>query len=160
MAGADKKKADGASKKIQIAKELKEIGHNACLACRTAPCAWSSPIDYDIVKARRVELDVERERLRSIPKSTLMVESFVAKSVTLGGNPQMTREAMSHELEAGTCWCFLFSGWCGVICYLPRQADRLLIVFFLFYFFGPLLFFWVGFVVFRTCLYNEKIIFT
>ena len=107
MAGADKKKADGASKKIQIAKELKEIGHNACLACRTAPCAWSSPIDYDIVKARRVELDVERERLRSIPKSTLMVESFVAKSVTLGGNPQMTREALSHELEAGASLVFL-----------------------------------------------------
>merc|ERR1712166_1477494 len=100
LAGADKKTADAASKKIQIAKELKEIGHNACLGCITAPCSWTSPIDYDIMKARRVELDVERERLRSIPKSTLMVESFVAKSVTLGGNPQMTREAMSHELEA------------------------------------------------------------
>jgi hypothetical protein len=100
LAGADKKKADGISKKVQIAKELKEIGHNACLACRTAPCAWTSPIDYEIVKARRVELDVERERLRSIPKSTLMVESYVAKSVTLGGNPMMTRETLSHELES------------------------------------------------------------
>ena len=39
-------------------------------------------------------------RLRSIPKSTLMVESYVAKSVTLGGNPQMTREVLSHELES------------------------------------------------------------
>ena len=94
LAGADKKTADAASKKIQIAKELKEIGHNACLGCRTAPCSWTSPIDYDIVKARRVELDVERERLRTIPKSTMMVESYVAKSVTLGGNPQMTREAL------------------------------------------------------------------
>ena len=60
--GADKKKAEGMSKKVRIAKELKAIGHNACLVCRTAPCVWQSPIDYDIVKARRVELDVERER--------------------------------------------------------------------------------------------------
>jgi hypothetical protein len=29
-----------------------------------------------------------------------MVESYVAKSVTLGGNPQMTREVLSHELES------------------------------------------------------------
>jgi hypothetical protein len=107
LAGADKKKADGLSKKVRIARELKEIliscgegAHDPCLACRTAPCAWVSPVDYEIVKARRVELDVERERLRSIPKSTLMVESFVAKSVTLGGNPQMTREALSDELES------------------------------------------------------------
>ena len=47
-----------------------------------------------------MSLDVERERLRSIPKSQLMVESYVAKSVTLGGNPTMTREVLSHELEA------------------------------------------------------------
>ena len=99
LAGADKKKADDAMKKIRIARELKEIGHGACLACKTAPCAWKSPIDYDIVKARRVELDVERERLRGIPKSQKMVESFIAASVVKGGKPQMTRESLSVELE-------------------------------------------------------------
>ncbi len=99
LAGADKKHAKAATKRTKIAQEVAKIGHGACLACRVAPCVWTSPIDLQAVTARRIELDVERERLRSIPKSTVMVDSFVAGSVVEGGNPKMTRENLSIELE-------------------------------------------------------------
>lgn len=82
----------------QQERDLKELGHRACLACLSPTCEWKSSIDGDAVKQRLKVISDELLYVRMNPNLQTF-ESYVALSASCGGNPKFRRDDLIYELE-------------------------------------------------------------